>query len=105
MIFGESFQEPALASPVEGLVAYGVDWKVAEGVLESSAGEGNKIVAEAVAVRNGEASVDVRFDDAAAGNAGRIVRTSKPGIGADRFYGYEIALDPERPGAPPGSAP
>lgn len=28
MIFGESFQEPVNASPVDGLVAYGRDWKV-----------------------------------------------------------------------------
>ncbi|WP_428305715.1 family 16 glycoside hydrolase [Lacipirellula sp.] len=96
MIFGESFQEPALASPIEGMAAYGGDWKVAGEILQSPAGEGNKIVAEDAAFADGEASVDVWFDDNAAGNAGLIIRTSQPGIGADRFWGYEIALDPER---------
>ena len=30
------------------------------------------------------------------GNAGLIVHVSDPGVGADRFIGYEIALDPQR---------
>jgi hypothetical protein len=96
MIFGESFQEPASASPVEGLIAYGGDWRVADGVLESAAGDGNKIVSESLRVADGLISVDVRFNDDVAGNAGLIVRTTKPGVGADRFFGYEIALDPAR---------
>ncbi|BBO34641.1 family 16 glycoside hydrolase [Lacipirellula parvula] len=96
MIFGESFQEPALASPIEGMAAYGGDWKIAHEILQSPAGDGNKIVAKDATFADGEASVEIWFDDNAAGNAGLIIRTSQPGIGADRFVGYEIALDPER---------
>jgi hypothetical protein len=38
----------------------------------------------------------VKFTDRTGGNAGLIVRVDKPGNGADRFFGYEVALDPAR---------
>jgi len=33
------------------------------------------------------------FPDRRAGNGGLLVKVSQPGVGADRFNGYEIALD------------
>jgi hypothetical protein len=41
----------------------------------------------------GEASVDVWFSEQKAGNAGLIVKVSQAGVGADRFTGYEVALE------------
>lgn len=37
--------------------------------------------------------VELLLPDAAAGNAGILAKLSDPGIGADRFNGYEVALD------------
>jgi hypothetical protein len=38
----------------------------------------------------------VRFADAAPGLAGLIVKVDNSGVGADRFRGYEVSLDPSR---------
>ena len=40
MIFGESFQEPPVPVPPKGFRAFGGSWRVTEGVLEGSAGDG-----------------------------------------------------------------
>ena len=96
MVFGESFQEPAVVPQIEGFATYGGDWLATDGVLHGPAGRGHKIISNSVVVADGSVRVDVRFEDATGGNAGLIVRTSKPGVGADRFVGYELALDPAR---------
>src|ERR1700758_3281272 len=74
MVFGESFQEPSVQSPVKGFRAFDGRWSV----------------------EDGEAGVEVFFPDKKAGNAGLIVRVGKPGVGADNFDGYEVSLDPAR---------
>ncbi|TWT80178.1 hypothetical protein CA13_15910 [Planctomycetes bacterium CA13] len=94
MIFGESFQEPATASTIEGFKAYEGEWEVENGVLHISGGQGNKLVSDSPTLRNGEVSVDVKFEDRTPGNAGLILQVSKAKNGADNFYGYEISLDP-----------
>jgi hypothetical protein len=40
--------------------------------------------------------VEVRFADRKEGNGGLIVHVDQPGIGADNFTGYEVALNPRR---------
>src|SRR5437667_10402368 len=40
MIFGESFQEPAVTAPLDGFTSYGGKWDATKGVLQSSTGEG-----------------------------------------------------------------
>ncbi len=95
MLFGESFQEPPIAK-VEGFAAYGGTWTIEGDVLRAAAGDGPKLVAERTEPATGEVSVQVRFADKSPGLAGLIVKVSQPGVGADRFQGYEVSLDPGR---------
>ena len=67
-----------------------------EGALAGAAGEGPKLVSDHAAVAAGEVGVEVRFADNAAGLAGLIVKVNQPAVGADRWIGYEISLDPRR---------
>ena len=94
MLFGESFQEPPASVPPRGFQAFGGSWRVTEGELEGSAGDGPMLASELPAFANGEASVEVRFADRKPGNAGLIVRLARPGTGANNFDGYEVSLDP-----------
>lgn len=93
MIFGESFQEPPPPLPLEGFTAYGGRWSPEGDALLADAGDGPKLVCSEPVLTVGEASVDVRFDEAKGGNAGLIVKVSEPGRGADAFYGYEVAIE------------
>jgi hypothetical protein len=96
MLFGESFQEPGAHQPVRGFTAHGGGWKLDGGVLLAGGGPGPKLVSRHPAFATGEAGVEVFFADRAAGNAGLILKTSQPGVGADHFTGYEVSLDPAR---------
>jgi hypothetical protein len=93
MIFGESFQEPAKSAPVEGFRAYGGAWTIKDGELSAGGGDGPKLVSEHPAFADGEAGVDVLLPDRRSGNAGLIVKVSRPDVGADNFDGYEVSLD------------
>ena len=93
MIFGESFQESPPSLPPKGFKAFGGSWKVTDGELQGSAGDGPKLISEQPPFGNGEASVEVFFADRKPGNAGLIVRVANPGNGADNFDGYEVSLD------------
>ncbi len=95
MVFGESFQEPP-ATPVEGFASYGGAWTAENGVVRAPAGDGPKLVSTRPPLGTGEVSVQVRFADGKPGLAGLIVKLSNLGIGANRFNGYEISLDPSR---------
>jgi hypothetical protein len=94
MIFGESFQEPAFHQPLEGFVAHGGSWKLQGETLLAGGGPGPKLVSNHAPFAKGEVAVEVFFPDRGAGNAGLIVKTDKPGLGADNFIGYEVSLDP-----------
>ncbi len=94
MIFGESFQEPAFQQPLAGFVAYGGSWKLDGETLLAGGGAGPKLIGDHAPLSRGEAGVEVFFPDRAAGNAGLVVKTHKPAIGADNFDGYEVSLDP-----------
>jgi hypothetical protein len=96
MIFGESFQEPAPAPEVAGFKVYGGRWLVQDGVVHIDGGRGPKLVSDRAAFKDGTVGVEVKFADRQGGNGGLIVRVNKPGIGADRFIGYEVALDVAR---------
>ncbi len=92
MVFGESFQEPALSAAPPGFSAYGGTWQVRNGEVIAGAGEGPKLVYDRATVGNGVVSVEILFPDKNAGNAGLILKVDRPGAGADLFTGYEIAL-------------
>ncbi len=96
MIFGESFQEPALSPVITGFKIHAGRWLVSDGVVSIQATDGPKLVSERGAFKDGAIGVEMKFDDRKGTNAGLIVRVDKPRIGADRFIGYEIALDAGR---------
>lgn len=94
MIFGESFQEPKRLIPLKGFTNYGGRWHLHGSELTNEAGQGTKLVADNIDLVDGTASVDIKFDSTASGNMGLILRTSKPRVGANDFFGYEVSLDP-----------
>ena len=83
----------AALSPVKGFRAYAGYWRVTEGVLRAGAGPGPKLICEQPRFATGEVGVEMLLPDGGAGNAGFIVKVSQPGVGADRFSGYEVSLD------------
>lgn len=95
MIFGESFQEPQAAA-IDGFTGYGGRWTAEAGVLHAPAGDGPKLLADRPPIGAGTVAVQVRFPDDEPGLAGLIVKVGDPGVGADRFRGYEVSLDPSR---------
>ena len=88
--------EPPSASGVKGFAIHGGRWGVRDGVLWASGGPGPKLVAEKATFADGQAGVEVFFEDNREGNAGLIVHVSEASEGADAFLGYEVALDPRR---------
>ena len=84
---------PRPAQPVEGFQAFGGSWEVRRDEVWASAGPGPKLIYDSPKLAAGEVGVEVFLPDASDGNAGLIVRVSQPGVGADAFVGYEIALD------------
>ena len=93
MIFGESFQETGSALPLKGFTTFGGRWLPQSDGLWAEAGDGPKLIADMPAFATGEAGVEVFLPEGKAGNAGLIVKVTEPDIGADKFAGYEIALD------------
>ncbi len=96
MIFGESFQEPPLPPDIVGFKRYGGRWLVDGGVVRIDGGAGPRLASDRAPFADGVVGVEVKFADRRGGNAGLVVPVDQPGIGADRFIGYEIALDAAR---------
>ena len=96
MIFGESFQEPPPSPAVIGFKTYGGQWLVDDGAVRIDAADGPKLISERAPFADGQVGVEVRFGDRRGQNAGLIVRVDRPGVGADRFVGYEVSLEPAR---------
>ncbi len=92
--FAERFAR--LAAPLQGFLAYGGDWVAEDGELRVGAGPGPKLISDGPPLNTGEVGVEVLLPDKGDGNAALIVKVSEPGIGADAFVGYEIALDARR---------
>ena len=94
MVFGENFQEPAPQPPLKGFTAHGGNWQALNGELAAAAGDGPKLLSDSAPFADGTARVDIFFADTRSGNAGLILRVTRPATGADRFAGYEISLEP-----------
>lgn len=93
MIFGESFQEPAPALPLKGFTTYGGRWVAKDGEVWAEGGDGPKLISDEPAFATGEAGVEMLLPKQKSGNAGMIVKVSEPGVGADKFTGYEVVLE------------
>ncbi len=96
MIFGESFQEPPPAPSLEGFKTYGGQWSVKDETVRIEALDGPKLVSNRAAFHDGQVGVEVFFAERKGHNAGLIVRLDRPEVGADRWFGYEVSLEPER---------
>ena len=94
MIFGESFQEPAAAQPLNGFAAYGGTWSVTNGVLLSANGSGPKQIYNGFNQSTGDVIVQLQFSANEGGDAGIIFQVSQAGVGVDVFTGYEVSLAP-----------
>ena len=88
----ESLPSQEVVPLVQNFHAYGGNWSVQDGALLASADAGSKLLLDSATLSNGEAGVEVLLSDKRAGNAGFIVKVTEPGVGADRFSGYEISL-------------
>ncbi|MBE6302417.1 MAG: DUF1080 domain-containing protein [Bacteroidales bacterium] len=92
-IFGESFEEPVPNPLFDHFDVYGGKWSVNGNNIFSLAHGGAKLVSKK-AVSEGTVEVDVKFNKpgSGSGNAGLLLCVSRPRVGADSFYGYEISL-------------
>jgi hypothetical protein len=97
MVFGESFQEPDPSPRVKNFTAYGGDWQVKDRVVSVGSGPGPKLLADLTELAAGEVGAEVFLPGKAPGVAGLIVKVREPGVGDDRFIGYEVALSPDPP--------
>ncbi|MFO0807599.1 MAG: alpha-L-arabinofuranosidase C-terminal domain-containing protein [Gemmataceae bacterium] len=94
MVFGESFQEPeTLENRLKGFRILGGQWQVQQGELHFAGDRGAKVVSDLPGFTDGEVGVEVYVPDRRLTNAGLIVRVARAEVGADRFDGYEIALN------------
>jgi len=91
-IFGESFEEPAPNSNPQGWQIYGGTWTPDGSGIHVQGGSGFKIVRRMPALADGTVEASVAVSNDMGDNAGLLVRVSNPGVGADAFDGYEIAL-------------
>lgn len=90
------FLLPPVQVPAETFQAHGGTWRVMDGVLHAGGGPGPKLLARESNMDAGEAGVEMMLPGRRGGNAGLIVKVGRAGVGADRFDGYEVALDSER---------
>jgi len=99
-ILAMKYVEPT-AKRVIGFTDYGGDWTVdVDGVVSVSAGPGPKLVCDMPLLANlteGEVSVELFFPEKVThgSNGGILTKVQQPGIGADNFIGYEIAINPD----------
>ena len=94
-IFGESFEEPVPNPRFDNFDVYGGKWSEEGGEVFSLADTGAKIVSKE-AFTGREVEVDVKFENPSARglrNAGLLLYVTRPRVGADNFYGYEISLN------------
>jgi hypothetical protein len=96
MLYGESFQEPALPPALRQFHVYGGQWSPAGEALAVAAARGAKIVARDVVLGDGRVEVDIRMPRKQDGFAGLILKVREAAAGADAFLGYEVALNPAR---------
>lgn len=93
-IFGESFEEPVPNPEFDFFDVYAGKWSVNGGELFSAAHNGSKLVCNKDVISNGTVEVDIKFDKMgnSGNNAGLLLSVSRPRVGADSFYGYEVSL-------------
>ncbi len=93
-VFGESFEEPVPTPKMKGFTAYEGEWTGEGNQLSVSAAPGAKLVYDGEGGETTSAEVELKFNGGGgpADNAGLLLNVSRPGNGADAFFGYEISL-------------
>jgi hypothetical protein len=94
MIFGESFQEPAIAPPVKDFTSLGGAWHVRDGAIWVDGADGPKLLSDHAPFKDGTVGVELFFPDNKGQLAGILLRVNKAAVGADKFVGYEVSLNP-----------
>ena len=94
-LIDDHFLDASASSPLPGFRAYDGAWRATAGVVYAEPAAGSKLIWDELVLTTGEAGCEVLFPDDRGGNAGLIVKVSKPGVGADAFNGYEVSLDPQ----------
>lgn len=90
-IFGESFEEPVPQPKFKHFTPYEGNWNVTSRELSVSRHAGAKLVYDPILLDTGTVETEIKFENDGE-NAGLLLRVTKPGNGADRFYGYEVSL-------------
>lgn len=90
-IFGESFEEPIPGPQFESFSIYEGNWSVRNNEIWATSHPGAKLVYNEKEIITGAIETDIKFNEGG-DNAGLLLRVSRPGDGADNFYGYEISL-------------
>ena len=85
MIYDERLPQPS--PPVKGFTAYGGDWRVKDGELETQGGAGPKLISDEPPFATGEIGFEVLLSSSRAGNGGLVVKVREPGVVADQFIG------------------
>ena len=93
MIYGESFAEPGQPSTFRPIDQGWSTEDSEDGIMlvSESSSAGPKIMFNNTSCTVAEVSVDV-YREGATGWAGFITKVTDPKVGADNFYGYEIAI-------------
>jgi hypothetical protein len=76
MIFGESFQEPPLALPLEGFTTYGGRWVAKDGAVRAEGGDGPKLISDEPAFEPARWVWRCFCQERKGGNAGLIVKVN-----------------------------
>ena len=79
-------------SEVANFVQFDNLWQVNDGILQLTTNGHGKIIYQGPQLERGSCEVEVRLDGSRP-IAGFIIDVQEPGTGADRFRGYEVALD------------
>lgn len=97
MIVDDCFSEPPPAPPetVDGFTAYGGAWLAEDGILTGRGDGGAKLLCDGPPLADAEISAEIYLTENMQW-CGLIAWVSEPAIGADRFHGYEISVNPAR---------
>ncbi|MDR2953655.1 MAG: DUF1080 domain-containing protein [Prevotella sp.] len=91
-IFGESFEEPVPGANFIDFSSFEGEWVNENDILAVRSFPGAKLVYNKREENITSVETEIKFDENRGDNAGLLTHVSKPGNGADNFYGYEISL-------------
>lgn len=94
MVFGESFQEPPPPVALQGFQSLGGSWRLEGDEVRVGAGDGPKLILTQPELTQGRVAVELFLPELPGGPAGLILKVRDAAVGADRFTGYEVSVNP-----------